>query len=99
WTSEQQAEFGEDLCKLFVTCGWAWNVANNPELKLFFGKYLLSAVVPDRRVLSGRILTTEANKVIAATRMKIEGKLTTYSEDGWKNVAHTHVDTSMLSVK
>ncbi|KAJ7713409.1 hypothetical protein DFH07DRAFT_725718, partial [Mycena maculata] len=32
-------------------------------------------------------------------REKIEGKLATYSEDGWKNVAHTHVNTSMLSVE
>ncbi|KAJ7135463.1 ribonuclease H-like domain-containing protein [Mycena crocata] len=99
WTAETQTEFGEDLCKLFATCGWSWNSANNPELKIFFNKYIPSAVVPDRRVLSGSILTTEANKVIAATRQKIEGKLATYSEDGWKNVAHTHVDTSMLSVE
>ncbi|KAJ7747421.1 ribonuclease H-like domain-containing protein [Mycena maculata] len=97
--SDQQAEFGADLCKLFVTCGWSWNAANNPEFKLFFDKYLPSAVIPDHRVLSGSILTSEANKVISATRQKIEGKLATYSEDGWKNVVHTHVDTSVLSVE
>lgn len=99
WTADSQAEFGADLLKLFVTCGWSWNAVANPEFKLFFDKYVPSAVLPDRRVLSGRILTSEANKVIAATRQKIEGKLATYSEDGWKNVAHTHVDTSMLSVE
>ncbi|KAF8148553.1 hypothetical protein K438DRAFT_1989202 [Mycena galopus ATCC 62051] len=40
-----------------------------------------------------------ANQVIAKTHLKIQGKLATYSEDGWKNIAHTHVDTSMLSVE
>jgi hypothetical protein len=98
WTAEQQAEFGADLCKLFVTCNWAWNNAQNPEFQLFFGKYIPSAVIPDRRTLSGAILTAESNKVIARTKAQIEGKLATYAEDGWKNVAHTHVDTSVLSV-
>ncbi|KAJ7468182.1 ribonuclease H-like domain-containing protein, partial [Mycena latifolia] len=46
----------------------------------------------------GSTLKREADKVIGKTRLKIEGKLATYSEDGWKNVAHTHVDTSMLNV-
>ncbi|KAJ7429946.1 ribonuclease H-like domain-containing protein [Mycena latifolia] len=98
WTADQQAEFGEDLCKLFVTCGWSWNAVNNPEFQLFFGKYLPSAILPDRRVLSGSTLKREADKVIGKTRLKIEEKLATYSEDGWKNVAHTHIDTSMLNV-
>jgi hypothetical protein len=98
WSTEQ-AEFGADLCKLFVTCGWSWNAVANPELKLFFEKYLPAAELPDRRVLSGSILKTEANKVIVATRQKIQGKLATYSEDGWKNIAHTHVDTSMLNIE
>ncbi|KAJ7775980.1 ribonuclease H-like domain-containing protein [Mycena maculata] len=99
WTPGKQAEFGEDLCKLFVTCGWSWNAVANPEFKLFFAKYLPAATLPDRHILSGSILTCEADKVIAKTRAKIEGKLATYSEDGWKNVAHTHVDTLMLSVE
>jgi hypothetical protein len=99
WSAANQAEFGEDLCKLFVTCGWSWNDAHNPEFNLLFDKYLPVAKIPDRRVLSGTILTGEANKVIATTRKKIEGKMATYVEDGWKNVAHTHVDTSVLCVE
>ncbi|KAF7371828.1 hypothetical protein MVEN_00039600 [Mycena venus] len=99
WTAEQQAEFGEDLLDLVVACGWSFNIINSPEFRLFFGKYLPAAKLPDRRVLSGPILTSRANQVIAKTRLKIQGKLATYNEDGWKNIAHTHVDTSMLSVE
>ncbi|KAJ7167705.1 hypothetical protein C8R46DRAFT_812141, partial [Mycena filopes] len=99
WTAEQQTEFGSDLCKLFVTCNFAWNIAQNPEFQLFISKYIPGAVIPDRRILSGSILTAESNKVIARTKQRIQGKLATYAEDGWKNVAHTHVDTSVLSVE
>ncbi|KAF8146096.1 ribonuclease H-like domain-containing protein [Mycena galopus ATCC 62051] len=82
-----------------MTCGWSWNAANNPEFRLFVEKFIPGAVVPNCPVLSGAILTGEANKVIARTKAKIEGKLASYAEDGWKNVAHTHVDTSVLSVE
>ncbi|KAJ7748880.1 hypothetical protein B0H16DRAFT_1242451, partial [Mycena metata] len=99
WDSLTQSEFGEHLCKLFVSCGWSWNSISNAEFQLFFQKYLPSTTLPDRRLLSGSILTTETNKVIAKVRQQIEGKLATYSKDGWKNIAHTNVDTSMLSVE
>ncbi|KAJ7640524.1 hypothetical protein B0H17DRAFT_1149012 [Mycena rosella] len=48
-----QDEFAEDLCKLFVACNVAWNSAANPQLLLFFTKYVPEAKIPDRRVLSG----------------------------------------------
>ncbi|KAF8210250.1 hypothetical protein K438DRAFT_1929389 [Mycena galopus ATCC 62051] len=98
WSAPIQNEFGEDLCKLFVACNWSNTVAN-PELELFFARWLPAAILPDCRVLSGRILDGELNKVIAQTRAKIEGKLAMYCEDGWKNVAHTNIDTSLLSIK
>ncbi|KAK7029256.1 hypothetical protein R3P38DRAFT_2703759, partial [Favolaschia claudopus] len=98
WAAEQQEEFGQDLCRLFVACGWSWNAVENPQFKIFFQKYLPTAILPSRRILSGRILDQESNKVIQRTRLQIEGKLATYSEDGWSNIAKTHMNTSLLSV-
>ncbi|KAJ7258258.1 hypothetical protein C8J57DRAFT_1073693 [Mycena rebaudengoi] len=66
---------------------------------MFFEKCLPQAKLPDRRILSGRILTAEADKVIARTRQITNRKLATYSEDGWKNIAKTHIDTSIISVE
>jgi hypothetical protein len=66
---------------------------------MFFDKYVPDAKLPDRRVLSGRILTGEAEKVVQRTRQLTDGKLATYSEDGWTNIAKTHVDTSLISVE
>ncbi|KAJ7495202.1 ribonuclease H-like domain-containing protein [Mycena latifolia] len=99
WSAEVQEEFGEDLCRLFVSCGWSWKAVSNPQFKLFFNKYIPAAKLPDRRVLSGRILDKESDKAVDRTRKQIQGKLATYSEDGWTNIAKTHVDTSMLSVE
>ncbi|KAJ7231957.1 ribonuclease H-like domain-containing protein [Mycena rebaudengoi] len=99
WSVDEQEVFSQDLCKLFVTCRWSWNTIENPEFKMFFDKYVPDAKLPDRRVLSGRILTGEAEKVVQRTRQLTDGKLATYSEDGWTNIAKTHVDTSLISVE
>ncbi|KAJ6452036.1 ribonuclease H-like domain-containing protein [Mycena vitilis] len=99
WSNAQQDEFDSDLCKLFVTCGWAWNAAANPEFVQFFRKYIPQATLPDRRVLSGPVLERETEKVVARARLETNGKLATYSEDGWTNIAKTHVDTSLISVE
>jgi len=52
WAPTLQQEFAQDLCRLFVMCNIAWNVANNVELHLFFAKWVPGAVVPERRALS-----------------------------------------------
>ncbi|KAJ7747620.1 ribonuclease H-like domain-containing protein [Mycena maculata] len=99
WDVPAQEEFAQDLCKLFVTNRWAWQTVENPKFKIFFAKYLPAVKLPDRRVLSGRILSVEAKKVILRTRKITEGKLASYSEHGWTNIAKTHLDTSLISVE
>ena len=68
WPSSHQDEFNEDLCKLFISCGFAWNAASNPEMGLFMSKWIVGVKVPDRRVLSGRILDGKVVKVDAKTK-------------------------------
>ncbi|KAJ7938616.1 hypothetical protein B0H13DRAFT_1851561 [Mycena leptocephala] len=46
WDPPKQEEFAEDLCKLFIACNVAWNSAANPELLLFFSKYVPEAKIP-----------------------------------------------------
>ncbi|KAH7869208.1 ribonuclease H-like domain-containing protein, partial [Lentinula edodes] len=67
--------------------------------RTFFQKWLPDAHVPDRRVLAGRLLSDLANGVIVETREKVNGKLGTYQADGWKNVAKTNVNTSLITVE
>jgi len=74
WAAGRQQEFNEDLVKLFVSCGFAWNVASNPQLGLFIEKYIPGAQVPDRRALAGRILDGEVAKVEARTKERMKGK-------------------------
>jgi hypothetical protein len=99
WAVGRQQEFNEDLLKLFVSCGFAWNAASNPQLGLFIEKYIPGARVPDRRALAGQILDGEVAKVEARTKERIQGKVATGQCDGWKNVAKTSVVTSMITVE
>jgi hypothetical protein len=98
WTPAMQAEFGEDICKLLIAIRSPWNSANNPQMHLFFDKWMPGAVVPDRRTLSGPILDREAAKVEEKLKMKLRGRLATYTTDGWKNKAKQSIVASMVSV-
>jgi len=98
WTSTMQSEFGEDLCKLFVAIRAPWNSANNPQAHIFFQKWIPGAVVPDRRTLSGPILDWEAAKVEERLKSKLQGRLATFTTDGWKNKAKQSIVASMVSV-
>lgn len=99
WDNLRQKEFSEDLCKLFVACGWAWNGANNPELGLFCGKYIRGASLPDRRKLAGPLLDSAARSVEDRIAASVRGKVATGQCDGWKNIAKTNVVTSVMTVE
>jgi hypothetical protein len=99
WAAGRQKEFNEDLLKLFVSCGFAWNVASNPQLGLFIEKYIPGAQVPDCRVLAGWILDGEVAKVKARMKERMKGKIATGQCNGWKNVAKTSVVTSRITVE
>lgn len=97
--STYREEFNEDLCKLFVSCGFAWNGASNPEMHLFCEKWIPGSEVPDRRLLSGRVLNQEVERVEAKTKDRAEGKIATGMSDGWKNISKTPVNTTLMVVE
>jgi hypothetical protein len=98
-TAERQRTFSEDLCKLLVSCGISWNALSNPEMKLFIGKWIPDVALQDRRIISGRVLDSEVNKVEEKVISKVKGKMATGQCDGWDNIAKTHVVTSMITVE
>ncbi|KAJ7149276.1 ribonuclease H-like domain-containing protein [Mycena crocata] len=99
WDPVKQEEFAQDLCKVFVACNITWNSASNPQLNLFFSKYIPEAKIPDRRVLSGRVL--DSLVVQAETRMKssVSGKFGTGQCDGWKSNAKASIITTSVTVE
>ncbi|KAL6302503.1 ribonuclease H-like domain-containing protein [Sparassis latifolia] len=99
WPAERQQNFAQDLCKLFISCGMAWNMADNAEMQLFMRKWVPGAKVPDRRSLSGVYLDRAFDEVESRTTMKVKGKVATGQCDGWKNVAKMSVVTSMMTVE
>ena len=67
-------------------------------MHIFFQKWLPGAVIPDRRTLSGPILDHEAAKVEENLKSKLQGRLATFTTDGWKNKAKQSIVASMVSV-
>jgi hypothetical protein len=97
-TANMQHEFDSDMCQMFASCGWAWNSANNPQLRQFFSKWIPGVQVPDRRKLSGAVLDAEVRKVEDRIKVKVEGQLATGQCDGWKNISKTSVIGTMITV-
>ena len=98
WNPGLQQEFGEDFCKLLIAIRSAWNTAHNPQLRIFFDKWIPGAVVPDRRTLSGPILDREAGKVEEKLKLKLKERKATLQTDGWKNKAKQSIVATMVSV-
>ena len=98
WNPLTQQEFGEDFCKLLIATQSSWNTAQNPQVRIFFEKWLPGAVIPDRRTLSGPILDREAEKVEEKLKLKIKGRKATFQTDGWKNTAKQAIVATMVSV-
>ena len=98
WDAACQEDFATDLCKLFIACGVAWNVAENPQFQLFFEKRLPKADIPDRRSLSGKYLNKVSDEATGMVRKSVRNKLAMGQCDGWKNVAKTNVVSTVMSV-
>lgn len=69
WDESTHTEFASDMCKLFVACGFAWNSADNPEMRIFLEKWIPGVRVPGRRVLAGVVLDGEV-ELVEKTRLK-----------------------------
>lgn len=78
WSALIQQEFNRDFCRFLIANRLSWNVANNPQTRLFFQRWIPGAIVPDRRTLSGPVLDKEASKVEAKFREKLYGKMGTF---------------------
>jgi hypothetical protein len=99
WSTSLQENFDDNILKLFVSCGFSWNSASNPHMRLFVEKWIPGVNLPDHRASSGCILDREVVKVEARTREQIKGNIATGQCNGWKNVAKTSVVTSMITVE
>lgn len=98
WTSQRQNEFAADLCHLFVACNFVFNTVENPQMQLFFAKWLPQAKLPSRRALSSTHLDNAVTTAEAHTWATVLGKYATGQSDGWKNITKTSLLTSTMNV-
>lgn len=98
--SDLQDEFSADLCRLLIELNTGWVAADRPGLHRFIQKWVgPEVVVQDRRILSGKVLDQEVQKVEDAIHRKVQGKLATGQCDGWENVAKSSIVSSVMSVE
>ncbi|PCH43941.1 hypothetical protein WOLCODRAFT_39688, partial [Wolfiporia cocos MD-104 SS10] len=97
WPNSKQEQFATDLCKLFIACNVAWWAVEHPFLRQFFATYIPAATLPGQKVLSGRILKEEAEKVLEDMRHEVNGKFATGQTDGWKNIAKSSLIGSIVN--
>ena len=71
---------------------------NNPQMHIFFQKWVPGAVIPDRQTLSGPILDHEVAKVEESLKSKLQGRLAMFTTDGWKNKAKQSIVALIVSV-
>ncbi|CAG8690759.1 4044_t:CDS:2, partial [Dentiscutata erythropus] len=87
-SSKQKEKLKQLLLKATISCGWAFSWVDNPEIKELF-YYLNPAIkLPNRKTLSGRILTKTAITSMKLQKKDIQtDKLgVTLTYDSWKNV-------------
>lgn len=95
-----QKEFEDDFCRVLIAINTAWVAADNHVLRAFMGKWVSHPVtVPNRRIVSGRVLERVAEGVETSVAVTVAGKMGTGQSDGWKNVAKTHLVSSLMSVE
>jgi hypothetical protein len=99
WTEKLQKEFAADLCRVVVATGQSWNSIEHPEYVHFTNRWIPGAILPDRRILSGRILTEEVRKVEDRLVKRVQGKMGTGQCDGWKNIAKTALIACVVTVE
>jgi hypothetical protein len=98
--TETQLEFSKDFLKLLIANGAPFLFANNPETRIFAAKWITpGAVIPDRKMLSGRILDDEVKLTEDRVKLKVEGKIGTGQCDGWKNNTKKSVVSTMVTVE
>ncbi len=98
WNPSLQQEFREDFCKLLIATCSLWNMAHNPQVHSFVGKWIPGTIVPDHWALSGSILDREARKVEEKLKLMLKGRKATLQTNGWKNKAKQAIVATMVSV-
>ncbi|KAF8596431.1 hypothetical protein BDV93DRAFT_514145 [Ceratobasidium sp. AG-I] len=68
-----------------ASAGWSWNSVMDPEFVSMMKILRPDLKIPDRRVLSGRVLDAEIDRVVGNLKSEVEGKLATGMCDRWKN--------------
>ncbi|KAI0771477.1 ribonuclease H-like domain-containing protein [Trametes elegans] len=84
-------------------CSWSVEFyvkcSEHPFFRKFFKRWLPEAFIPSRKVLSGRILDEEAQRVTREMQRNVIGRYATGQCDGWKNITRDSLVVSTINVE
>ncbi|KDQ09947.1 hypothetical protein BOTBODRAFT_116600 [Botryobasidium botryosum FD-172 SS1] len=95
--TKTQSKFLSQLCRAFISAGWAWSTIEDPEVCALFQRYVPGATLPGRKKLSGLSLQNELKKVELGITERMAGHYATLQCNRWKNVKKTHLVAFMIT--
>ncbi|PIL30398.1 hypothetical protein GSI_07584 [Ganoderma sinense ZZ0214-1] len=92
-------DFQADVFKLLITGNVAFRAVEVPYWRAFFRKWIPGAPLPSRQAISGRILDSEAKRVVDGMKFHLKNRYSTGQSDGWKNTAKASIIGSMVNAE
>ncbi|QRV85012.1 hypothetical protein RhiJN_13028 [Ceratobasidium sp. AG-Ba] len=97
-TTVSQEWFETELCRTAASAGWSWNSTSDPEFVSMMKMLRPDLEIPERRVLSGRVLDAEITRAVSDMKDRVGKKLVTGMCDGWKSITRTSVAAFVITV-
>jgi len=94
-----QRRYQKDFCRVLIGINAAWCAADNLVFREFLGTWVDRPVsLPNRRAVSGHVLTSVVESVQEKVAKVMKGKMATGQCDGWKNIAKSALVSSVMTV-
>ena len=85
------------MLRTFISNGWAFLGADNPEFRKFMDGFQSGFRYPNRNKLSGPLLTAEFRATQDGLMKLQKGSYATGQCDGWKDISRNHLVAFMVT--
>jgi len=97
WPKNRQEAQERQMLRTFISNGWAFLGANNPEFCKFVDGFQSGFKYPNRNKLSGPLLSAEFKTTQDGLTKLQKGAYATGQCDGWKDITRNHLIAFMVS--
>ena len=97
WPKTRQEAQEKQMLRTFISNGWAFLGADNPEFRKFMDGFQSGFRYPNRNKLSGPLLTAEFRATQDGLMKLQKGSYATGQCDGWKDISRNHLVAFMVT--